>query len=252
MSDYTPGRFVWHEIFSSDTEATKKFYTAVAGWTTKTMEMPGMDYTMFLAGENMVGGIMDLSTIPMEGVPPHWLGYVSVPDVDEAAAAVKSGGGTVLKEPSDIPNMGRFAVLQDPQGAVVAAWKAVDGDQAEPEKPLMATMCWNHLNTSDIDAAVTFYEKVFGWKPDEFGPGMKVFKRGADKYGGGVGEAPPGTPPHWIPHIMVKDLAAARKIVTEQKGKILMEEIPVPNIGKFAVIEDNVGAHVALFQDANG
>jgi hypothetical protein len=252
MSAHTPGRFVWHEIFTSDIDATKKFYSAVAGWTAKTMKMPGMDYTMFLVGETQIGGVMDLSSIPMQDVPPHWLGYVSVPNVDEAVAATKSGGGKVLKEASDVPNMGRFAVLQDPQGAVVAAWKAADGDQPEVEKPTMGTICWDHLNTSDTKAALTFYQKLFGWKAAEFGPGMQVFKREGDKFGGGVGEAPAGSPPHWLPHILVKDLSAARKLVAEQSGKVLMEEVPVPTIGKFAVIQDNVGAIVALFEDANG
>ncbi|HMR05689.1 MAG TPA: VOC family protein [Polyangiaceae bacterium] len=252
MSTYTPGRFIWHEIFTSDVEKTKAFYSKVAGWTTQTMNMTGMDYTMFLAGEEQIGGIMSLAMIPTEGVPPHWLGYVSVPNVDEAAAATKSGGGTVLKAPEDIPNMGRFAVLQDPQGAVFAAFKGNDGDQPEVDKPKMGTIVWDHLNTSDVPAALKFYEKVFAWKAGEFGPGMPVFKRSGDKFGGGLGEAPPGSPPHWLAHILVKDLAAARKLVTEESGKVLMEEIAVPNIGKFAVIQDNVGAVVALFQDTNG
>lgn len=247
MPNYNPGRFVWHELFTSDLEASKKFYAAVAGWSYETVDMGDFEYTMFKAGGTSIGGLMSLDKIPMKGVPPHFLGYVSVPNVDESAAAVKAGGGKVLQDPFDIPKVGRIAVLQDPQGGVFATFKSADGDPPEVEKPEVGTIVWDHLNTNDPAAAKAFYAKVCGWKAEENGP-HTVFMRGAGKFAGGLGDVPPGTPPHWLAHIMVADLAKARELVTKHGGRVLMDEIPVPGFGKFAVVQDNVGAICAAFE----
>lgn len=249
---YTPGKFVWRELFSNDMEGSKKFYSGLFGWTINAMDMGAMTYTMANAGETPVCGMMPLETIEMEGVPPHWLSYVSVPNVEEAAAAVESGGGTVLLPPKEVGGMGKMCVLRDPQGAVISAWRANDGDGAEVEKPPVGTFCWDQLGTSDIDSATAFYEKVFAWSkgPFEGTDQMWVFMRG-DKPAASLMQAPEGVPPHWLTYVVVEDLAASRAKVTELGGKVMMEEIPVPGIGKFAVIADNIGAHIALFEDAS-
>lgn len=246
---YTPGRFVWHELFTKDIEASTKFYGKISGWTIKPQPMGEMTYNMVMAGEQPVAGLMDINNLPMKDVPPHWLGYVSVPDVKEAAAGAKSGGGKVLVEPTDI-GIGTFAVIQDPQGAVVAPWRAVEGDPPEVDKPGLGTLCWDSISTTDPDAAAKFYEKVFGWQRTGFeggGDESWTFLRG-DKMAASMHRPPEGVPSHWMTYLVVDKLADARAKVPDLGGKVLMEEIPVPNIGKFAVITDNVGALVALFE----
>ena len=114
------GSFVWHELMTSDIDAAQAFYEKAVGWTGKSAGMTGMDYRIFSAGETMVAGLM---SIPEEaakmGVPPNWTGYVGVADVDASTAKIKALGGKVYKEPTDIPGVGRFSVVADPQGAVL-------------------------------------------------------------------------------------------------------------------------------------
>ncbi len=113
------GAFSWFELMTTDVEAAKKFYSEVLGWTTKDMPMEGMTYTMAQVEGQDVGGIMN---IPPEGgeMPPTWGVYITVKDVDAAATKVKELNGKVFIEPRDIPNVGRFCVIQDPQGAFVS------------------------------------------------------------------------------------------------------------------------------------
>ena len=108
-----PGRFIWNELLADDVESAAAFYAKLLGW--EPVPAPnGMNYTLFKKDGNDVAGLMKL---PMPGVPPHWLNYVNVRDVDASAAQVTALGGTICAPPFDIPNIGRIAVVQDPQGA---------------------------------------------------------------------------------------------------------------------------------------
>ena len=108
-----PGQFSWNELLTTDVESAGAFYTQLFGW--QTSPMPGgMPYTIFKKHEMFVGGMM---TLPMPGVPPHWLNYVTVESADASAARISELGGKICAPPMDIPNVGRIAVAQDPQGA---------------------------------------------------------------------------------------------------------------------------------------
>jgi hypothetical protein len=114
------GAFSWFELMTTDTDSAKKFYSNLFGWDTEEMPMADMNYTMVKVGEEGLGGIM--STPPQaEGSPPNWGVYVTVDDVDATARKAEELGGKILVPPTDIPNVGRFSVLQDPQGAVISA-----------------------------------------------------------------------------------------------------------------------------------
>src|SRR5690606_28634429 len=99
----------------------------------ETAKMPGMDYTLVYAGERQIAGMAPMP--PGMQAPPYWMSYVSVPDVDAAAATTRAKGGKVHLEPTDIPDVGRFAVLADPAGGVTAAFTSAHGDQpiSEPK-----------------------------------------------------------------------------------------------------------------------
>ena len=115
------GCFGWNELGTRDTAGAKQFYSAVFGWGTQEEESERAGtYTVWKAGDAMVGGMLDLNAVGVpDEVPPHWLVYFTVEDADAAVATVKSGGGDVRMEPMDIP-IGRFAVVADPAGAVFA------------------------------------------------------------------------------------------------------------------------------------
>lgn len=115
------GGFGWFELMTTDTEGAKKFYADLFGWEYEDMPMgPGSTYTVVKSCGKAVAGIM-AQPEDCKCMPPSWDIYITVNDVDAAAAKVQSSGGKVLRAPSDIPEVGRFAVLQDPQGAVIMA-----------------------------------------------------------------------------------------------------------------------------------
>lgn len=113
------GYFSWCELITPDVEAAKSFYTSLFGWTLEEKPM-GLDYTLVKADGEAIGGIM--ATPPeAQGMPPFWGAYVTVDDVDAIAVKTADLGGKVLVPPRDIPQVGRFCVIQDPQGAVISA-----------------------------------------------------------------------------------------------------------------------------------
>lgn len=115
----THGAFSWAELTTSNTEAAKRFYGELFGWDMEDMSMPGMTYTVVKAGGEPVGGIM-LTPPDAAGAPPNWGTYVTVDDVETTVEKALAMKATVLVPPTDIPDVGRMAVIQDPQGAVLA------------------------------------------------------------------------------------------------------------------------------------
>jgi predicted enzyme related to lactoylglutathione lyase len=111
------GMFSWFELQTSDVGAAKRFYGELFGWSTKEMDMPGMPYTVVSAGGEEVAGMMAVPP-QAKGMPPFWGIYISVDDVDALAKRAAGLGASILMPPTDIPTVGRFAVLKDPQGAV--------------------------------------------------------------------------------------------------------------------------------------
>jgi predicted enzyme related to lactoylglutathione lyase len=113
---------VWNELATSDEEAARTFYTSLFGWTTKTDSSSPMQYTEIHAGERGIGGMYKLKP-EMQGVPPNWIPYIAVDDCDATVAKTTELGGSVMMPPMDIPGIGRFAVIKDPQGAAISIIK---------------------------------------------------------------------------------------------------------------------------------
>ena len=114
------GAFSWCELVTPDVAAAKAFYTKLFGWDTEDMSMPGMTYTVVKAGGKGIGGIMPIPR-DAKGMLPMWGAYVTVDDVDSTARNAEKLGAKILMPPTDIPTVGRFCVIQDPQGAVINA-----------------------------------------------------------------------------------------------------------------------------------
>ena len=108
------GAFSWFELMTTDIDGAKEFYSNLFGWATENMPMGDMNYTIVKVGEEGLGGIMSIPT-QAEGAPPNWGVYVTVEDVDATARNSEELGGKILVPPTDIPNVGRFCVMQDPQ-----------------------------------------------------------------------------------------------------------------------------------------
>jgi predicted enzyme related to lactoylglutathione lyase len=113
------GTFCWNELATKDAEAAKKFYTELLGWQLKTSDAAGMAYTEIVVGDRHLGGIYQM-TAEQGDMPSHWMAYVAVDDVDAAAGRVEGLGGKICVAPMDIPNVGRFCVINDPTGAALS------------------------------------------------------------------------------------------------------------------------------------
>ena len=163
------GKFVWYELLTTDTAQAKEFYTSVIGWEAKDASIPGVPYTLLNIGDASAAGLMDMpDTLRSMGAKPFWLGYVGVDDVDSTASLATEKGATVHRAPADIPNVGRFAVLGDPQGAPFAVFKPRPGETSGP--PQLRSPGhggWHELMTADAQAAFTFYSTLFGWTKAE-------------------------------------------------------------------------------------
>ncbi len=128
----THGAFSWVELMTTDPEAAKAFYVELFGWELEDSPCPGnegMTYTVVKVAGQPAGGIMPMSPNVPPGVPPHWGCYVTVDDVDVTVAKVEELGGQILVPPTEIPSVGRFSVIQDPQGAVIQVIKCAERER---------------------------------------------------------------------------------------------------------------------------
>lgn len=248
---YRHGAIVWRELLSSDPKASERFYGELFGWKIEAMPMPdGTTYRVISAGTKNVAGIFEISA-QMKGVPSHWEPYVSTADVDAAAKRVTEAGGKINMGPMDIPNVGRFAAAMDSLGGAFYLFRGASGDPL-PGRPNVGEFCWEDLNSTDPSKSKDFYPKVCGWKASSF-QGMDVFGigEGMENQVASLQSAPPGVPTSWLSHVVVDKLTGARDRAKRLGAKMLMEEIKVPTIGTFAVIQDPQGAVISLFEGEN-
>lgn len=114
----------WAELATTDDESARSFYTKAIGWKPDVKSAGPMPYTEWIAGDGtVVGGMLRMTGHQWKGVPPHWMTYFSVADCDASAARAAKGGATVKVPPNDIPQVGRFSVIEDPTGAVFSIIK---------------------------------------------------------------------------------------------------------------------------------
>ena len=256
MAKTRRGKFVWYELMSTNPDAAKKFYTDVIGWKTQPFEhAAGMDYTMWVKGETPVGGLMELPEEARKGnVPSHWVGYVAVPDVDKTAARAVELGGRVVHGPADIPEVGRFAILADPQGAVIAVYKSSQDMAPTDADPETGDVSWHELATTDWEGAFDYYADLFGWEKQqamdmgEAGT-YQMYGMGEKMLGGMYNKSAeqPG-PPAWLYYITIDDLDATVARVKKDGGQIVVEPMEVPGGSRIAVGIDPYGAAFGLHE----
>ena len=123
------GKVYWNELNTRDVEGAKAYYGKICGWTFDAMPMAqGGEYVIAKLGDDMVGGMFDITGMPgLDHVPAHWLTYFGVDDVDASVAASTEAGGKVIREPFDIPNVGRISIVEDATGAVIGLMTGADG-----------------------------------------------------------------------------------------------------------------------------
>ena len=247
------GRFVWYELLANDPAVAAEFYPKVMEWTTEKWKTPpgAPPYTMFNNEGRAIGGMMEL---PKEargaGAPSHWLGYVSVPDTDASFEQAKRLGAMTLMAPFDIPEVGRAAVIKDPQGAVLSLFTPIMAGSGNLPPRGVGNVSWHELATDDATKGWAFYEAMFGWmKGDamDMGP-MGIYQiftiDGVPM--GALFNRPPQIPvSNWLYYFQVGDLDRAVERVKQGGGKILNGPMDVPG-GRIAQCMDPQGAAFAL------
>jgi hypothetical protein len=188
------------------------------------------------------------------GTPPHWLSYIQVEDVDAAVTQVESLGGKTHVPGTDIPTVGRFAVVADPQGAVFSLFTPTDGGSgpASGAQPGIGEFSWHELGTSDLKKGLAFYEAMFDWEKvaeHDMGPlGTYLeFGRNGQEMGGmyTIGPGMP-MPPNWLQYVRVDSADAAVERVKANGGQVVNGPIDVPGGDRIAVCKDPQGAAFAV------
>ncbi|MGH7563035.1 MAG: VOC family protein [Gemmatimonadota bacterium] len=253
MAENSPsGRFVWYELMTTDLQAAQSFYTDVIGWSTAPFEQSEVPYTLWMNGEAPVGGVMALPQEACDqGAPPHWMAYFAVDDVDGTAKKAAKLGGKVVVEPRDIPDVGRFAILHDPQGASIAIYRSEQENPAIGE-PQVGLFSWLEIATSDHEAALKFYSELFGWKKTdavdmgEMGT-YQMYNKGDRMLGGMFNKSGdmPG-PPAWLYYTRVEDIDETVEKVRAKGGQVMNGPMEVPGGDRIAQCMDPQGAVFAV------
>jgi predicted enzyme related to lactoylglutathione lyase len=252
MASTSKGSFVWYEHLARDVAAATAFYSEVLGW--KTQPFGSSDYLMWVGSQGPLGGVMKLpEEAARTGTPPQWMAHVQVDDLDATVAGAGRLGGKVLKEPTQIPTVGRFAIIADPQGAVLSLFKP-DTPMTQHDPARDGEFCWNELVTSDGDAGFRFYSALLGWRGLEemdMGPmgTYRIFGLGEQRLGGMM-TTPAGNPlpPMWIYYASTSDLEATLGRATRKGAKVVSGPMEVPGGGRIAQLTDPQGAVFALHQ----
>jgi predicted enzyme related to lactoylglutathione lyase len=255
MADTPRGRFVWHELMTTDTKGAIAFYSEVIGW--KTLVWEDGNYTMWVSPQGTMGGVNPLpEEAKKAGAPPHWMSNVSVGDVDAATSKAKGLGANILMPPADIPKIGRFSVIADPQGATVALFKPLEpaGGMTPHDITKPGEFCWGELIAADYEAAFKFYSQVVGWEQlglFDMGPTGKYLLFGKDgtQYGGMFTKsADMKFPPCWLYYVEVKDLDGTIERIKSKGGKLMNGPVQVPTGSRIAQMIDPQGAAFAIHE----
>ncbi len=245
---------MWRDLMTTDLERSKAFLLAFFDWETEEYDMgEGALYTMFkVPGESTFGGIVELD--PDHGLPSHWMSYVSTEDVDDFCARASDMGATISVEPTDIPDIGRFAVVADPQGANISVMSELDRTVTPTPMTIPpGHVVWNELMTSDVDAATAFYTRMFDWSSQvaDVGTGPYTLMMQSETPIAGImarsAEMPVSS---WGIYFEVADADAAAAKAAELGAEVLMPTMDVPTVGKLVWISEPAGAMFGLMQSA--
>jgi uncharacterized protein len=245
------GRFAWYELMTTDMAAARAFYAEVVGWVARDASTPDLAYALFAADTAAVGGLLELPENARKmGATPRWMGYVGVDDADAAADRLRQLGGAIYVPPTDT-NIGRIAVVADPQTATLALVEGLKlGEPPPAELGGPGRVGWHELLAVDVPKALAFYDALFGWqKADaETDPtdSYQVFATGGQTIGGMLNKRAFEPVPFWLYYFDVGDIDAAAERVKRGGGQIFEGPLELLDGGWIARCADPQGAMFAL------
>lgn len=251
ITKHVSGMFSWADLSTSEPETAKAFYTTLFGWHFEDYPAgEGRVYSMARIDNEDVAALYAQSENDRDKrIPSHWTCYHSVDDIEAQAKRVSLCGGKLLAPPFDVFDAGKMCVLSEPSGAVSALW--------QPQKRIGATLMgehgtigWAELLSRDPDASKRFLSELHGFKALEMpltgeARPYTVFSIG-EKPSCGLLAMPEGVPPevpsHWRPYFNVDDCDATIQAALAAGGKQISPVVEVPNVGRFAALQDPQGA----------
>lgn len=253
MSERTellPGSFCWPELATPDPAKAKAFYSGLFGWAGVEVPSSGGTYSLLQVRGLDVAGLRTLGDgEKAQGVPSHFLTYVSTASADASAGRARELGGTVLSGPFDVEGIGRMAVVKDPEGASFALWEARGHVGARLVGEDWA-LCWTELATRDAAGARAFYGGLFGWvwKGSDVAGYVEIYREGQPI--GGLftleGDMWAGVPAHWMPYFHVPDCDATAAKAAALGGAAVLAPSEIEHVGRFALLCDPMGARFSV------
>ena len=252
------GGHIWYELITPDPDAAKAFYDLVVGWDIEPQPAGEMDYRMIRRSDGgNAGGVMRLTDeMKQHGARPVWLGYIHVVDVDASEADIETRGGKALMPAFDIPDIGRIALVADPQGNPFYVMKPIPPKGQEDKQSdvfsvdAQQRVNWNELSTPDPVTGRAFYGELFGWDSDDFMDmgemgEYRFLDHGGQRIGALCGVMPGGQP-GWRYYIRVPSIAKAADAVKASGGTVTLEPMQVPTGDHIIIGNDPQGAEFAL------
>ena len=237
------GQFIWHDLLTTDVEAAKSFYTELLGWEVENWKPGEVDYPMIKANGVQHGGF---GSVEGEG-SSHWVGHVVVEDVDQAVATAQREGGTIRGKPDGHPEVGSWATIIDPQGAVISAFKP-NYDSPAPA----GVFLWDELHARDVEEAKSFYRSLFGWTAEDMDMGeagtYTLFNKADGENAAGMMQ--PLGPSQWVPYVAADDVDASVAKAQKLGAQTFVGPTDVQTVGRFAVLADPTGATFGLYKRA--
>ena len=239
------GHIVWHDLLTNDVARAQRFYAELLGWeyqiehASDFVWQPGeADYPLILAHGEAHAGIVSMGA----DVLSHWVAYVIVDTVDAVVKKAMTLGGTIHRTPFTVPGVGRSAMFQDPQGAIICPYLPAHG-----YRPPRGTFLWDELITDQIESATTFYGELFGWQTYDTNS-YTIFQcaTGHNIAGAIKQQWSTSRPAAWVTYLAIDDIDAAIAQAKRLGAKIRMEQTMRSNVGHVALLTDPVGAVFGL------
>lgn len=246
------GDFIWYELVTPDPEGAKTFYDAVMGWNVGPPH-DDIGYRMIGSADGgNAGGMLTLTAdMQTHGARPMWVGYIGVDDVDQSVAAIEQAGGKSVMPAFDVPEVGRIALVADPQGVPFYVMRGNSDETSHAFSPRGVGHCgWNELAARDPVAALEFYTTQFGWAAGDTMPmgdlGVYQFINHHDVMLGAIMPAASDKPGRWRFYFRVADVDAAKRAVEEKGGTVVHGPQEVPGGDRVLIGTDPQGAEFAI------
>jgi predicted enzyme related to lactoylglutathione lyase len=246
------GRFVWYELMTTDMAAAATFYADVVGWNVRDGVGADFVYKLFCSDATPISGLIDLPAEARRmGATARWMGYVSVQDIGATTERLKRLGGTIYVPPTD-SNIGRIAVVADPQSATLAFVEGLPTGQQKPaESNRPGRVGWHELLAADHAKAFAFYSELFDWQragdaDSGSATSYQAVRAGEDAIAGMFNKRPMDPVPFWLFYFNVADIDAAAARVRAGGGQVFEGPIELSDGGWIARCRDPQGAAFSL------